>query len=352
MAKKDSPKTTEKDLKQQIKELRFAPIYVLYGEEQMLVKYYTARLVEAVAGKEPNDFNFHVFREVPDLEQVAAAMQVVPFMSEYNCVLLDDIFFDQLSDSALDLLRDTCKQLVDTTVLILSMPSNVPTRKKAASVFDSIVKFADKSGAAVCFEKLAQPALEQYIVKWANQNGKMISRFNAGHLISLCGADLTRLKNEVAKISAYAKAEEITTDDIDRLATVNLESRVFDLADAIINGRGERAFQVLDTLFYQKEEPVMLVYHMSNSYIDAYRMRVAGESGVDQKHVAADFGYKSRSFALGKAARATARVSTDALRKSLSVLMEADEKLKSTSVDARLCLEQTIARLLLIAREG
>ena len=346
------PKITYKELKTQIRERRFSPLYVLYGDEQMMVKHYTAKLVEAVAGKQPNDFNYHVFSGDIDLERLDAATQLVPFMSEYNCVLLDDIFFDRLTDSGCAMLLEILKRQVDTTVVILSMPSNVPASKKGEATFKSVVKLADKNGSVLCFEALSDMEVEQYIAKWANENGRRISRSSADRLITLCGRDLTRLKNEVAKLSAYAKGEEITLEDIERLATVNVEQRVFDLADAVISGQGDKAFNVLDRLFTLREEPMILMYLMCSSYIDAYRMRAAGESGVTQKQVASDFSYKNRAFALNRAAKASVRLSTDALRKSLAVLLEADTALKTTSADERITLEQTIARLLLIAREG
>ena len=55
---------------------------------------------------------------------------------------------------------------------------------------------------------------------------------------------------------------------------------------------------------------------------------------------------------LDKARRATIGVSTEALRQSLSVLVEAESRLKTTSVNTRIFMEQVIAQLLLIAKEG
>ena len=96
----------------------------------------------------------------------------------------------------------------------------------------------------------------------------------------------------------------------------------------------------------------MLLYVLSSAYIDAYRMRVATECGIDEKTVAADFDYKNRSFALKRASRAASRISTDALRKSIDILTEADLSLKSVRVNPRLHMEQLIARLLITAQEG
>ncbi len=343
-------KITEAELKKQIKSKQFSPVYVIYGSEQMFIKRYTQMLVEAVAGKNPSDFNYHNFSGDIDLDDFAASLQIVPFMSEYNCVLATDIYFDNMDKNSLDRFKDITDSVVDGTVLIVSMPTYSPS--KNLSAFKAFLKKAEKLGSVCEFNKLNQSMIERYIAKWANENGKMISHINASKLISYCGDDLNLLKNEVAKICAYSSAEEISLDDINKLATVNLETKIFALSDAVLNGNGQKAYNTLDLLFYQREEPIMMLYVLSASYIDAYRIRVADECGVLKDNVAKDFSYKNRAFTLANARKATSRVSTEALRKSLDVLIEADEKFKTTAVNARLYMEQLIARLLLIAEEG
>lgn len=344
------PKITEAELKKHIKQKNFSPVYVIYGTEQMFIKRYTEMLTEAVAGKNPSDFNFHSFSGNINLDELAASVQIVPFMSEHNCVLLTDIFLDSMTADEIDRLKTILAQKISGTVIIISMPSYIP--KKNTAALTSIIKKAEKNGSVCKFEQLDQNTLERYIAKWANQNGKLISHINASKLIGYCGSDLNLLKNEVDKISAYAKGEEITLDDIQKLASVNLETRIFTLSDAVINGQGDKAFQTLDRLFYQKEEPVMMLYVLSNSFIDAYRIRVADECGVTQQQAAAEFDYKKRAFALKNARRSTSHVSTEALRKCLDALLEADISFKSVSVNPRLYLEQLIARMLIIAQEG
>ncbi len=352
MAKKTelNANLTESELKKQIKARQFSPIYVIYGSEQLYVKKYTEMLVTAVAGKNPSEFNFHTFSGDIELDDFAASLQLIPFASEYNCVVATDIYFDNMSGDELERFKEITSHSYEGTVLIIAMPSYIPKTNKSA--FDALLKRVLKSGSVCCFEKLSQTMIEKHIAKWANENGKTISHINASKLISYCGDDLNLLKNEVDKISAYAKGEEITLSDIDKLATVNLEAKIFALSDAVLNSDGQRAFNTLDRLFYQQEEPIKMLYILSASYVDAYRIRVADECTVLVDEVAKDFSYKGRKFTLEKARRATAKVSTEALRKSLDVLIEADQKFKTASVNGRLCMEQLIARLLLIAKEG
>ncbi len=49
--------------------------------------------------------------------------------------------------------------------------------------------------------------------------------------------------------------------------------------------------------------------------------------------------------------RDCANLSVEQLRKSLDVLMEADNILKSTGMDKKLVLEETMVKLLLISKE-
>lgn len=342
------PNITEADLKKQIKTRSFSPVYLIYGAEQLYVRNYTEKLVKAVAGKAPSDFNFHRFAGEVNITELAAAMYVAPFMSEYNLVLVSDAFFDMMTKEDFETFTEICGKPVEGTVLVISLPSNTP--KKAT--LDAIKKIAAKNGSVCEFKKTDAITTEKFIAKRANKNGKLISRAAANRLVSLCGDDLTRLKNEVDKICAYSSAEEVSLDDINKLATVNLESRIFDLSDAVLAGNGEKAFRVLDSLFYQKEDPIGMLYILSAAYIDAYRARVAAECGIRNSQVATDFGYGKRTFVLDRVMRSTNRVSTEALRKSLDYLMEADLKFKSVKVNQRLYLEQLIAQLLLTAREG
>lgn len=343
-------KLTEAELKKQIKSRQFSSAYVIYGNEQMFVKRYTEMLTQAVTGKNPSDFNFHTFSGDINLDDFAASVQIVPFMSEYNCVLATDVNFDNMDKDSIDRFKEISENICDGTILIISMPSYIPT--KNASAFKALTKKIEKTGSVCEFNKLNQAMIERYIAKWANENGKTISHVNASKLISYCGDDLNLLKNEIAKICAYASGEEVTLEDIDKLATVNLETKIFALSDAVLNGNGQKAFNTLDTLFYQREEPIMMLYVLATSYIDAYRIRVADECGVLKDDVANDFNYKNRAFTLTNARRATAKVSTEALRKSLDVIVEADLKFKTTSINDRIYMEQLIAQLLLIAQEG
>ena len=159
------------------------------------------------------------------------------------------------------------------------------------------------------------------------------------------------LHHEMEKMCAYVESGTITRETIDRLATRNLETTVFMLGKAIVAGNYDKAYQVLDLLFYQNEEPVNVLAVLSSVYLDLYRVRAAVQSGFSAQEPAKYFDYKKKEFRLRNAERDVRPLSLSMLRASLNVLLETDVSLKSARGNRRIMMEEMIARLLIIAQK-
>ena len=344
------PAISEAELKKQLKTRSFSPVYLIYGDEQMYVKDYTRKICDAVTEKAPSDFNFHAFKGELDLAELDAATQVIPFMSEFNCVLAEDIFFDLWKrDDPKDYFLDIISRVGGSTVLVISMPSYVP--KTNAKYFEKVEKAVKKHGSVCRFEKLNDSTLEKHITKWAGSQGKLFERGCSRQLINLCGSDLHRLKNETDKLCAYSSGEEITLTDISAVVVPNLESRIFDITDAVMRGQGSRAYEILDRLFSQREIPDVILTVLGNNYIDLYRAKLGVECGKTFQEIARDFDYGNRSFALKKVYNSS-RLSNEALLESIRAIIAVDQAFKSLNPDKWLMLEQLIAKLLLFVKEN
>ena len=200
-------------------------------------------------------------------------------------------------------------------------------------------------------EKRGEIALEKQLVQWAEKRGCGLTQINAGKIIQLCGDDLLTLSSELEKLCAYAVGREITMDDIDLLVTKNLETTVFVLGNALMVGNYDKAYQQLDLLFYQKEEPVAVLAVLSSNYVNLYRAKTALESGENTSVLSKDFDYRGRDFLIRNAERDCKRASISQLRKSLFLLAQADLALKSGRSEPRTVLEELIGKMMLLARE-
>ncbi len=340
----------EKELKNQIKTENFSRAYFIFGEESYLKEYYVGLLQKKIVSGPFEDFNLHRYDgRQESAEDILKDADLLPMMGGYNLVLACDYPFDK-SDKDCRAIREYLKDVPDTTVLVFWYDSVVPDIKKSSRWKGVEAAFA-KFGSSIEFCRKSESDLVKLLVSGCRKRGAELSQNNARYLISVSGSDIKTLLNEVQKLSAYAHGGEITKDCIDRLAVKCLQARIYDLANAVLRGNYDKAYSVIDSLFAAKEDPVKILSAISGCFVDMYRVKCAKTAGKSFDDVAGYFNYKGREFALKNASRDCAALSFGQLRRSLDVIMEADNSLKSTSADARLILEEMLVKLLLISKE-
>ena len=89
---------------------------------------------------------------------------------------------------------------------------------------------------------------------------------------------------------------------------------------------------------------------LSKAYVDMYRVKAIKEKGIPAEKLSEYFpaSYRGRSFIITNAARDGAKYSLSSLKNALSMLFDADRRLKSTNEDAKAVLEELVLRLLRI----
>lgn len=351
-------KLSESQFKKEISSAAYKTVYLIYGEEKYLVKHYTNLLTVKVAGKNPSEFDFVKFNSDTPIEEIYSSAEQISMFSEYKCICVSDYDINALSEKDFKQLDEFCSSLDFGTVLVFTMPtlSFQPKKKTSDSgknnKFKKFASSIEKYGTVLELEKLSDTALERQLINWAEKNGAKLTKSNAAKIISRTGTDLTALRNEIAKLSAYADGKEITAEIIDELCIKNNESRIFSLTDYISKNNFGKSYEQLEILFEQNEKPEIILSVMSSVYIDMYRMRAASESGKNIEETARDFKYGKREFVLKNALSYSKNYSTNALRKALDVILQTDIKLKSTRTDPKILLETLVAQLIIIVRDG
>ncbi len=348
-------KLTEQEFKKEVTAKNFKKIYLIYGEEKYLVKKYTQALINKAVGKNPTEFDLAKLNADTPLETIFAASMQISMFSEMKCVLVSDYEIDALSESDYQQLEKFIGEIPDSTMLLFSMPTlSQDSKKPTAKKTSKLKKFAaavTKAGTVLELAKMGDIALEQQLAAWAEKNGCKLDRINASKIIAMCGTDMTALKNEIDKLSAYADGNEITEQIIKKLVVKNTEVRIFALSDCILRSDFNGAYRQLNDLFEQNEKPEIILSVLSSVFVDMYRMRAASESGKKAADVAADFQYGKREFVLKNAYNQSKKYSTKTLRRFLDIILETDIKLKSTRGNARILMETLLSKLIVAIRE-
>lgn len=345
------PEITESDLKKQMEKSDFSNLYLLYGEEKYLVGQYAQKLIAKAKGTAFEDFNLQRFDGTSaSVDEIAAAVEALPFMAQRKCVSVSDLNVEAMRAGELSKLEELISSVPATTVLVLFLPTvNIDLKKDKK--WKKFLGQVNRTGRSLECKRRTGAELEKVLCTAAAKRGCELSRQNAGRIIGYSGNDLQALYNELEKLCAFQKEGEITAQVIDLLVVKNLEAKVFDLSKAIVSGAYDRAYGILDLLFYQNEEPVGILAVLSTAYLDMYRVRIAVQGGYSAAEPAKYFDYARKEFRLTNAERDAKRLSVPILRESLRALLEADTALKSARGDRRVVMEKLIAQLLLIAEK-
>lgn len=341
---------TEADLKLQLKN-EPAPVYFLYGEERYLVSVYVQKIAKAaVGGDDLADFNLHKFNgQDHDWSLMEDAAEALPLMAERSCVLIRDVDIAKTGDY--DRIMEWLSQPSPTCTVVFYTDGVAVDDKKNAK-WKNFIKAVEKVGSAVRFDRKTTADIVKLLCAGATRRGCTLRPDTARRWIEQSGDDLTLLLNELDKLCALADGGEITPALVEAAAVQQLEAKVYDLSKAILQRRYDKAYGIIHRLYAMREDPIAVLAVLAGDYANLYRAKAADAAGVPVGRLAEDFGCKGREFRLTNAARDSRDLSVDTLRKSLDVLAEADTRMKSTAMDNRVILEETAAKLILLARTG
>ncbi len=343
------PEIFEADIKLHIKKNEFSNLYFIYGNEPYLKDFYANRIIEKSVKKDFAMFNLHVFDgENAVLNDIAACVESLPMMDEHACVVIKDYRFDKISDEERRQIEEIVSDIPETNIVVFWM-QNTEVDVKKNDKWKKTVTLMSKYGSVLLLDKKTRQQLVKLLISGAEKRECKLSSQNAEHLINLVGDDMHNLLNELEKLCFYADKSEITKQHIDTLAVRSVSARVFDLATDIVQGKNEKAFEVLKALISQKEEPININSQLINAYVDIYRAKAFIAAGERADSAAKYYNYQNKTFRLTNAARDASKIDISSIRICLDILASADERLKSSSVNKSLILEETIVKLILAA---
>ena len=340
------PVLNETALKEKLKQNPVG-VYLVYGEESYLKKIYIDKIVAKTVDDSFADFNFHTFDGKDcTLSEVYESAEAVPMMAETKCVLVKDFPIDSLDDNGFEQLQRVIEDNPDDCALIFSFIAYEPKGAK----WNKAVKLFDKFGYAVKLDRKTPAELIKMLENGAKKRGKPFSKGVASYLISCVGSDLNTLLNETEKACAYATGDEVLKSDVDAVCIKSLDAKVFDMIKDLVAGRFDSAFKKLSLLFEQREDEFQILGALIAQYSDIYRAKAAVKSGNRAEDVSKYYNYSGKEFRLTNAARNGSSLSFADIGECMEILSWADMTFKSSALDKRLVLEQTVVKLARVGR--
>ena len=274
-------------LKQDIKEGTIGTLYVFHGEETYLRDHYLKQMKEKLLPAGMEEFNLHTLNGKDfDVKTLAQMVDCLPMMSARTMIVVSDW---DIYKGDRDALAEVLSDLPDYLCLVF-VYDLIAYKADARTRLAAVVK---EKGSVVAFDRQSQGDLVSWIARRFRALDRDISSEDARYLIFLCGDLMTTLASEIGKIGAYARHHRVTRQDIDAVATPQLDAVVFQMTDAIAAGNFDKAAEVLGDLFHMQEKPVALLAALGRHLRQLYAARLALEEKKGVPYLMEQWGMKS-----------------------------------------------------------
>ncbi len=260
----------------------FQPVYWLEGEEE----YYIDKAVEYaehhILPESEASFNLTVFygRDA-NWADVINACRRYPMFAERQVVILKEA--QQMRD--VEKLEAYVDNPLHSTVFVVSY------KDKKVDGRTSFAKTLKAKAVLVTTKKMYDSKLPEWTQELVQSKGLSISAKGLALLVDHIGNDLSRIENEIDKLSVnLGKRKGITEEDIEEFIGVSKDFNVFELQSALAKKDLPKAIRIIQYFEANpKSAPIQLVLPSLYSFFSKVFM-VFGAGSHDEKSVAAALG--------------------------------------------------------------
>lgn len=327
-----------KILKEDLKRKRIRNLYLFYGQEEYLKKYYLNAIEKIILNEQFKDMNKVVYEGKISLARLADACETVPLFSERKLIVAKKtgLFKKEGKEPSSGKDNDIAfLKNIPEYVCLVFYEEEIDKRLKIVNAIKEI-------GLIVEFEYQNAVELTKWVNKVFSTYKKKISQELAARLVSYCEPAMTDILNEINKIILYmGDRDEVTADDIEKVCTKSVKSRIFDLTDAILEKNTIAAFKVLNDMITLKEPIPLILFMIARQFRLILKIKLMLENNTDINAVASRLNI--HPYIAGKIASQAKRFTEEKLRKALERAYELDRDIKNGNIADRMAVELLIA---------
>ena len=345
---------TSKDFQKLCKSGDLHGAYLFFGEEEYVKNRCLHMARAAIFGESEDDpFNRVMIcceteRDTSFLETLAGEVYSLPMFGEKKLIELHGVNYNKLGDDDLDrllaLLREQ-KQSEDSALILYAENAEFDAGqlpKKPSALFKSF----DAVIPTVSFFYETPAALNGWVIRHFAASGVTCSSFTAAKIIDYCSKDMFSLANETDKLICFTLAagkNTVDESDIERVCCGKSIDGSFAFTDALMRGDGTAATRLLSHMKADRERPESILGGVIDTLGNMYTVKLLRDEGLTLDEIKQKTGlheYRVKNYAAAVLNKKTAR-----LEGALRLCMEADMKIKVSSLDDYTVLDRLVVRL-------
>lgn len=310
-----------------LKAKKYAPIYLLQGEETYYIDLIANYIDKNVLSESEKSFNQVVcYGKDSPVNVILTHARRFPMMAERQVVIVREAqdIPDLQKEAGAKMLLDYAQRPVPTTILVLChMHKTLDKRRELGKKLDSLSESAT-------FKKMYDNALPAFVEEYVSSKGYSIDDKGVRVFCEFVGNDLNRLANEIDKVLISApKGSTLNGDVIMNQVGMSREFNIFELQKALIMKDTLQVARIVNFIASTtKRNPVIplvaFLYSFFSKLLVASSARVTGERELVSLLKISPFAAKDYSAALS-------RYQTMQIINIIGLLKEADLKLKGVN---------------------
>ena len=324
-----------KELKNDFKINQFKSVYLLYGEESYLVRYYANLFAERLLTD--TMMNHDVF-EGKDFEagELIDAAETLPFLSERRLVHVKDSGL--LTTGRKDNTEALAKYLptIPESTIMIFVETAVDKRNR-------LYKQIASQGRVVECQTPGEAELIRWVTNIFKKKKKVIQPQTAKLLLANVPKGMDSIYGEADKLGDFVgERAAIEPEDILAICTRSLESRIFDLVGALCGGETKKALTQYHNMLSAKEQPLMVLAMMARQFRMVLQCMVCAEKRMSQPQIVQTLGL--RDYIVRECLKQAKNFTTNRLLEALYDCQDTDIRIKTGRISGELGIELLIVR--------
>ncbi len=228
------------------------PIYFFMGEEAYYIDKLTEYIEDTILTEDEKGFNQSVlYGKDVSIEDVVASARRYPMMAERQVVIVKEA---QELSRTIDKLEKYAENPQPTTVLVFAYKYKTLDKRK------KITKLLNQAGVVFESKKLYENQVGDWIKRVLSGKGYTIEPKAAAMLVEFLGNDLSRINNELDKLTIILpKGSTITPKIIEDNIGISKDYNVFELRKAIGERDQLKAYKIADYFSQNpKDNPLVM----------------------------------------------------------------------------------------------
>ena len=315
------------------------PIYLIIGTEDYLNQQVINNIKQQLGQEQESSELIFDLLDYPITSLLQEANEI-SFFSNHQLLIAKNPFFLTSERQKTDV-EHNLEALInyldnpnpETTIVFIANYDKLDERKK-------ITKLLKKKATVIDYSK--QTNNYQIIHDYLQKQDIVMDSDAIKELLYLVNDSLTMAINEIDKLHLYAGAQPITKEMLDELVPRQVEHVIFDLVDYLLKNKKQQALQMYQDLVTQGEDTIKI------NYIILMQLRLMIQIKILEKrhyttHDIAE-AVKVHPYRVKKTSALIYNLSIDQLMMLFDILVDFEEKLKSSAIDDYSFFQMIVAR--------